>query len=331
MPTHIALHGVLPALITPLHSDGTFDEDGSRRLVDHVLAGGVHGVLALGSTGEATSFETPVRRRILEVVTEAVGGRVPLLVGVAQTTVNGALEEIRAAHAVGARAALVVPPFYAPIDQPTVLAFYRQLAERSQLPILIYNIPGFTKVAVSPPVVARLAEEGAVAGIKDSSRDFEYFEQVLDAVGDRPDFAAFTGTDTTLLASMVVGAAGAITLSSNLAPAWGVRLYDAIRAGRWDEARQQQRLLLRLVMALRPGLFPTGVKAAMAMLGICGDTPAPPGAPLAGAERARLESDLRRLGLLGGANTVIHTGQNENATTTASGPAHYLREQRGNV
>ncbi len=186
------------------------------------------------------------------------------------------------------------------------------------MPILVYNIPGFTKVAVSPPVVARLAEEAAVAGIKDSSRDFEYFAQVLDAVGDRPDFVAFTGTDTTLLASVVMGAAGAITLSSNLAPAWGVQLYDAIRAGRWDEARQQQRLLLRLVMALRASLFPTGVKAAMAMLGVCGDTPAPPAAPLAGAERARLENDLRRLGLLDDANGVVHTGQKQNATTTAS-------------
>lgn len=305
MSTDLALRGVFPALVTPLHPDGTFDEAGCRRLVEHVLAGGVHGVLALGSTGEVASFETNVRRRILEVVADAIGGRVPLLAGVAQTGLADAVDEIRAAAAVGARAALVVPPYYSPIDQSAVLAFYRQVAERAPLPILVYNIPAFTKIVVAPATVARLADEGAVAGIKDSSRDFEYFEQVLDVVGDRPGFASFTGTDTLLLASLAMGASGAITLSSNLAPAWGVRLYELARAARWAEARQQQRQVLRLVLALRTGLFPAGIKAALALAGLCGGAPAPPAPPLGEPERSQLRSKLEGLDLLG---PVRHDG-----------------------
>jgi len=304
MSSDLGLHGIVPALATPLRPDGTLDERGCRRLIEHVLAGGVHGVLVLGSTGEMAALDHPVRRRLLEVTAEALSSRVPLLVGVAEMTLTTALHEIHAAAAAGAQAALVVPPYYSPIDQPTVLAFYRELATSSPLPILIYNIPGFTKVVVSPEVVSQLAEEGVVAGIKDSSRDFEYIEQVLDMTGDRPGFVTFTGSDTMLLGSLAMGATGAITLSANVAPDWGVRLYDLVRAGRWEDAREQQRRILRLVIALRTGVFPTGIKAALALVGICGDTPAWPATPLGEPERVRLRVALQGLGLLPEAGEV---------------------------
>lgn len=311
------LGGILAALATPLHADGSLDAAGCRRLLEHVLAGGVQGVLVLGSTGEMAALERPVRRRLLELAADATGRRVPLLVGVAQTTLGMALEELHAAAEVGARAALVVPPFYSPVDQATVLAFYRRLATRSPLPILIYNIPAFTKVTVAPSTVARLGEEGAVIGIKDSSRDFEYFEQVLDATSSRSDFVAFTGTDTMLLASLAMGATGAITLSANLAPGWGVRLFDLVRAGHWEDAREQQRRLLRLVLALRTGVFPTGLKAALALAGICGDAPAPPTSRLGEPERAVLRAKLEQLGLLPGGVPPARARAPDSAETAA--------------
>lgn len=292
------VRGILPALVTPLRPDGTFDEEKCPRLVAHVLDGGVHGVLALGSAGEVAALETPTRRRVLEVVAEAVGGRVPLVVGVAQNNLASAAQEIVAAAAVRARAVLVTPPFYSPIDQPTTLAFYRRLAERSSLPIFVYNIPAFTKVMVAPTTVATLAEEGAISGIKDSSRDFEYFEQMLAAVGDRQGFSVLTGTDSLLLASLALGATGAITLCANLVPTWVVRVYELVQSGHWDEARRRQAELLRLVLALRTGVFPTGIKTALALMGICGDTPAPPTTPLPEAERTHLAANLKGLGLL---------------------------------
>ncbi len=178
MPTVEALTGVLPALISPLRSDGRVDEAAVARVVEHVIEGGVHGLLALGSTGEAASLDETARRTILSSVIAATAGRVPVICGVAQSHLSAARTEVEAAAQLGAAAALVVPPFYYPIDQATVLTFYRRLAADSPVPILLYNIPQFTKVVAEPASVATLAREGTIAGIKDSSRDFEYFEGV---------------------------------------------------------------------------------------------------------------------------------------------------------
>src|SRR3981081_3799197 len=164
------LTGVLPALISPLRSGGSVDEAAVGRLVEHVIKGGVKGMLALGSTGEAASLDETARRAMLSSVVAAAAGRVPVIFGVAQSHLSAARTEVEAASRLGAAAALVVPPFYYPTDQATVLAFYRRLAADSPPPILLYNIPQFTKVVAEPATVAILAREGTIAGIKDSSR-----------------------------------------------------------------------------------------------------------------------------------------------------------------
>src|SRR5438445_10261668 len=196
------LSGVLPALVTPLHRDGSADEAGIRRLVEHVIAGGVHGLLPLGSTGEGASLAERTRAQILRCVVEAAAGRVPVICGVAQPHLEAARAEVAAAARLGAQAALVAPPFYYPTDQATVLAFYRRLAAESKIPLLLYNIPQFTKVLTEPSTVAELAREGTIAGIKDSSRHFEYFQNVRLTPSDLPPLPMFTGSDTMLLASL---------------------------------------------------------------------------------------------------------------------------------
>ncbi|TMG29361.1 MAG: dihydrodipicolinate synthase family protein, partial [Chloroflexi bacterium] len=153
------LAGVIPALATPLTRDGGVDEAGVERLVGHVLAGGVAGLLPLGSTGECSSLDEGSRRAMLAAVVQANAGRVPVICGVAQTHLAAAQLEVAAAAALGADAALVTPPFYYPMDQAGVLAFYRTLARRSPIPILLYNIPQFTKVVAEPETVATLARE----------------------------------------------------------------------------------------------------------------------------------------------------------------------------
>ena len=130
------LRGVMVALASPLRLDGSVDGDGVRRLIEHVIGGGVHGVLALGSTGETASLDEPARRALLAAVVEAVDGRVPVLCGVAQSQLSTVVAEIQAAAEAGADGVLVAPPFYYPTDQAGVAAFYRALAERSSLPVL---------------------------------------------------------------------------------------------------------------------------------------------------------------------------------------------------
>lgn len=292
------LRGVLVALASPLHEDGSVDGDAVRRLVDHVIAGGVHGVLALGSTGETASLDEPARRKLLSAVVRAAAGRVPVLCGVAQPQLASAISEVRAARELGAEAALVAPPFYYPMSQAQLLDFYRRVAAGSPLPVLLYNIPQFTKVVADPASVAALAREGAIQGLKDSSRDFEYFEGVCLATREMPAFRLFTGSDSMLLASLAMGASGTICGAGNIAPYWVVRIYDAYVSGDLTSARDAQDRLYGLVMAVREGIFPSAIKMALHLIGICEPWTAPPSTRLDERAEARLRDQLAQLGLL---------------------------------
>ncbi len=298
MLDHENLTGVLVALASPLDRAGSVDEPAVGRLVEHVIAGGVHGLLPLGSTGETASLDEPSRRKILHCVIETAANRVPVICGVAQSSPASAHAEIRAAADLGVDAVLVAPPFYYPMAQPTVLEFYRQIARESRLPVFVYNIPQFTKVVIEPATVATLARERAIVGIKDSSRDFEYFEGVCIATRDLPSFRIFTGSDTMLLASLSMGGAGTICGAGNVAPQWVVRIYDAYRGGDLAAARAAQDALYELVLAIRGDVFPAGIKAALHLLGICGPWLAPPARRLDEHQEARLREKLARLGLL---------------------------------
>ena len=298
-----SLKGVLPALVTPLTSSGSVDEPAVDRLIEHVISAGVTGVLPLGSTGETASLDEPSRRAMLTATVGAVRKRVPVICGVAQSHLAAAQVEVAAAAALGADAALVAPPFYYLVDQATVLSFYRELAAASSIPVLLYNIPQYTKVVAEPRTVATLAREGTIAGIKDSSRDFEYFELVCGATRDMPAFRIFTGSDTMLLASLAMGGAGTICGAANVAPGWVVRIFEEYRRGDLQAARDHQDQLVNLVVKLRAGVFPAAIKAALELQGICSAWPAKPIAPFDERAREVLRGQLAAWGLLTGAPT----------------------------
>jgi 4-hydroxy-tetrahydrodipicolinate synthase len=292
------LTGVLVALVTPMRHDGQVDEPAVERLVEHVVGGGVHGLLALGSTGETASLDERARRTTLEAVVKAARGRVPVICGVAQSHLAAARTEVAAATKLGADAALVAPPFYYPTDQAGVLAFYRELAAGAELPLMLYNIPQFTKVVAEPATVAILAREGTIGGIKDSSRDFEYFEGVCIATRDLPAFRIYTGSDTMLLASLAMGGAGTICGAGNVAPAMVVRIFEDYVRGDIASARAAQDRLYEVVAAVRIGVFPLAIKAALHMIGICEPWSAPPVRKLDDRLAGPLRETLASAGLL---------------------------------
>jgi 4-hydroxy-tetrahydrodipicolinate synthase len=292
------LRGVLPALATPLTRDGAVDEPAIQRLIEHVLSGGVHGLLPLGSTGETASLDEPARRKVLAAVVKAAAGRAPVICGVVQSRLDAARADVDAAAELGAIAALVAPPYYYPIDQATVLAFYRKLAAGSPLPILVYNIPQNTKVVIEPATLATLAHEGTVVGVKDSSRDFDYFENVCVAMRDLPAFRILTGSDSMLFAALAMGGSGTICATANVAPGWVVRLFDAFERGDWAGARSHQDSIIQLASAIRSGVFPAGIKAALHLQGICGPWPAAPVAELDEPAVDRLRERLAKWDLL---------------------------------
>ena len=222
-----------------------------------------------------------------------------MICGVAQSHLAAARVEVAAAARLGAVAALVAPPFYYLIDQPTVLAFYRMLAKDTPIPILLYNIPQYTKIVAEPSTVAALAREGTIAGIKDSSRDFEYFEGVCIATRDLPRFRVFTGSDTMLLPALAMGGSGTICGAANVAPHWVVRIFEAFQRSDTVAARDAQDALYQLVMALRGGVFPAAIKAACHQQGLCEPWCAAPVPPLDERTEAKLRDRLDAWGLLG--------------------------------
>lgn len=290
--------GAMVALATPLDASGGLDEAGLRCLLDRVVTGGVRGVSPVGSTGEGARLRTAQRLRVTRLVRTLVPADMPVVPAVPVTDLASARSELEELGKLGVTAALVAPPAYFPLPDADVLRLYLDLADTSSVPIVIYNIPAFTKIAVAPEVVARLAGHPCVVGIKDSSRDMEYLHQVLYAVPDATDFRVLTGTDTLLVASLVMGAHGTIAASANVAPQLGVAICEAVAGGDLSRARELQQRLSRLVAACRRGAPPTGWKAALAVLGVCGDHLAPPATPLPERLRGELAEDLAALGLL---------------------------------
>ncbi len=292
------LQGVMAVLVTPLHEDESLDEVAWRKLLRRVLEGGSHAVVVLGSAGEFAALRDEQKRRALAIAVQEVNGRVPVIAGTGEPGTRRAVARTREAATLGADAAMVVPPYYYPCDQAAVLAHYRTVAAEGGLPIILYNIPQFTKVALEVETVAILAQEPGIIGIKDSSGNLMGYQQMV-ACAQSETFSVITGNDQLVLASLVVGGDGVIGTGLNLAPQWFVGLWEAARAGRWKEARTLQGRINEMHARLAVGDFPAGIKAALAAMGIGNGRVAAPHRSATEAEGARIAESLRELGLLG--------------------------------
>jgi 4-hydroxy-tetrahydrodipicolinate synthase len=293
------------ALATPLDARGELDHAGLERLVRRVLSGGVSMVCPTGSTGEGARLGARRRAEIAAAVRSLVPAGVPVVPGLPATDIESALTELARFAAADATAALVSPPAYFPMPGEEVLRFYEELASASPLPIVLYNIPQFTKVSIPPRVVGDLAAHPAIAGIKDSGRDMEYLLSVVEATsggtgsptGAAADFAVLTGTDTLLMAGLLSGADGTIAASANLVPELGVEICRSVASGDLDRATAAQRRLTDVVLACRRGTPPGGWKSALEFAGVCDRRPAGRASPLPDHDHAELADRLTRLGV----------------------------------
>jgi len=289
--------GVMPALITPVGPDGGPDLDAVGRLVRHAVAGGVEGLAPCGSTGEGWRLDGEARRRVVErVVAEADG--LPVIAGVPVSTRTATLAEIEAHAAAGVRAALVAPPPGLALSTAEIGEMYASLAASSALPLVIYHIPSVTHAPITPGLVGELCDEQAIVGVKDSSRDMETMQALVAATAHQPGFTLLTGVDTLLVASLLAGAHGTIAASPGLFPALAVATMQALRGGRVAEALEYQQRVVDVVRACRALPFPSGWKAAAAVLGLARADGVWPGGV---ADREAVESlrgALSRLGVL---------------------------------
>lgn len=297
MTTFRRLEGIMPALATPLDDEERVDAAGMRRLVRRVLDAGVHGVVVLGTAGELAPLAGREKRRAIEIVVTEVAGQVPVIAGTGEPGTRRALKMTRRAARLGADAAMVVPPYYSPLNADAVAAHYRILAEQAGLPIVLYNIPGCTKVTLEADLVAELAEVEGIAGIKDSSGNLGYLQTVVERC-QTEQFRVVTGSDALLFATLAVGGSGAISPGTNVVPQWFVGLWDAVQAGRREEAWALQRQIMALSVIYRYGGFHAGLKAALAALGICRPTVAAPMQPLDAVNRSLVAGHLSEWDLI---------------------------------
>jgi dihydrodipicolinate synthase/N-acetylneuraminate lyase len=288
--------GVIADLATPLDDSGKLDESGLSRLLEHVVGAGVDGISPAGSTGEGAHLRPAQRTELVAAVRSRVPQHMPVLAGAPVRDPDEALRNLDELAEAGASAALVsVQPVYA-LSDPDVARVYETLAEHSAVPLVLYNIPVFTRIALPVALIAELAAHPNVLGIKDSSRDVEYLQQVLFATAGR-DFRVYTGTDTLLGASLSLGAHGTIAASVNLVPELSIGIVRSHAAGDMTTVRELQERLTRVVTACRRGPAPAGWKAALSIAGICSDTMVPPASPLAAPLRDELATDLYALGV----------------------------------
>jgi dihydrodipicolinate synthase/N-acetylneuraminate lyase len=294
------LDGVCVALVTPLLEERKVDFAALERIVERACDAGVVAVSPGGTTGEGPRLSAGERATLVAKVAKMVPDNVAVVGGVSTSSVDETLSELAEQASGGASAALVPPPSRMPIGAAGLLRFYRELAEQTPIPLIVYHIPQLTGVHVPPEVVLELAHHPSIAGLKDSSADIQYHFRVADGLVDGAidRFALLTGTDATMIASMQAGGNGAVLASANLVPAMGVAVHRAVRAGDIDFALKEVRKLRAIVTACRRGSLPAGWKAALELTGICSRSAVSPGEALDNAQLAALRSDLEKYGVL---------------------------------
>jgi dihydrodipicolinate synthase/N-acetylneuraminate lyase len=295
------LGGVIVALLTPVDQAGRVDHGALRRLVERVVARGVTGVSPLGSTGEGYSLGLEQRLAVVDTVAAAVPAGMPVIPGVFAHNQEQAVAEIAAYADHGGTAVLVAPPGYYPLGAGEQEAYFSRVADDAALPLVLYHIPVFTKVRIAPSAVVALASHPRVAGLKDSGGDLGYAAELADALaaaGAAAGFSVLTGTDSMLVSAMLAGARGAICASANIVPEWVRAVYEAVQAGRLDDALSQEARLRAVNKACQAGPLPAALKAAVASSGIGEPWLVPPRLPLTQAETAALIARLTALGAL---------------------------------
>jgi 4-hydroxy-tetrahydrodipicolinate synthase len=252
------LRGAFTAMITPFR-DGQLDEARLREQIEAQIAGGIAGLVPVGTTGESPTLDFAEHERVIALTVEIAAGRVPVIAGAGANATTEAMELHQYARKVGAAACLSVNPYY---NKPTQEGLYRHfmtLADKVDLPIVLYNIPGRTGITMSPQTVARLAQNPLFVAIKEATGSMDIASEIRSLC----NITLLSGDDSLTLPLMSIGAAGVISVLSNLLPAEVVRLVTLAAQQNYTEAAALHRRLFPLTKALFLDGNPVGIKAAM--------------------------------------------------------------------
>jgi 4-hydroxy-tetrahydrodipicolinate synthase len=290
-------------MVTPLDQDLNLDQKSLERLIEHLIGGGVHGIFILGTTGEAPNLPYNVRSALIEQTCKLAGSRVPVIVGITDTSYTDALRMAIKADECGALAVVAAPPYYFQSSQPDLLHYFKTLASQSPLPLFLYNAPLNTHQWIDIETAIKLAGEPKIVGLKDSGLNMGYFHAVKEGVRTLPEFSLLVGPDDLLAEAVLLGVHGGMAGGSNVWPRLFVALYEAAvaRDVRRVAALQQQVVQFDKAVyssATHPANPLRGLKCALSFLGICSNHLTLPLRPYSREERDCVEKYLQGVDLL---------------------------------
>jgi dihydrodipicolinate synthase/N-acetylneuraminate lyase len=289
-------HGVFPYLVSPLDAAGEVNTEVLTRLCNDLIAAGVHGLAPLGSTGEFAYLSGPQRRRIVEVVLAATKGRVPVVAGVASTTIVDAVAQARDYERMGCDGILAILEAYFPIPDEGVYAYFKAIAEAVSLPLVLYTNPNFQRSDLSLPVIDRLSRIPNIRYIKDASNNTGRLLSIINQVEGR--MQVFAASAHIPACVMLIGGVGWMAGPACVAPRQSVELYDLCRRGDWSGAMERQRSLWNLNQAFARYNLAACIKGGLQLQGYAVGAPLPPQAPLTLEGVAEVRRALVAIGAL---------------------------------
>jgi 4-hydroxy-tetrahydrodipicolinate synthase len=292
----LAIRGCGTALVTPFRRDGSIDERALRRLVQFQLREGIDFLVPCGTTGETPTLEHGEYLDVIRTVAEEAAGKVPVIAGVSGNSTKKVVQLAQEVQPLGLQGLLSVAPYYNKPTQEGLYQHFKAIAESTDLPIILYNVPSRTSSNIEPATVARLSKIPRIIGIKEASGSIVQQMEVLAAVD--PGFRVLSGYDAFTLPLMAAGGVGVISVASNEIPGPMTRLTNLCLEGKYDEARKLNAQLLPLMQANFIETNPIPVKAALAMMGMIEEVYRLPMVPMKAENRAKLEKVLVAQGLL---------------------------------
>jgi 4-hydroxy-2-oxoglutarate aldolase len=295
--SEIDLHGIFPPITTPF-IDGKVAHDKLASNIETWGNTGLKGLLVLGSNGEYVYLSDQEKREVIETAVSAAPQDMLIMAGTGCESTRATIEMTNACAKRGARLALVVTPHYygGRMQAAALINHFTAVADESEIPILLYNVPKFTHITLAANVVSELSQHPNIVGLKESSGNVNLIGQYLNVTGS--DFNIMVGTAGVLFAGLSIGCAGGILALSNLAPDKCIKIYDDVRQGNFEAARQLQLKMLPVNNAVTATYGIPGLKAAMDMLGYFGGDPRPPLLPASEQERSEIREILQKAELL---------------------------------
>lgn len=293
------LQGIVPPLVTPLTGRDALDVDGTLRLLDHVIAGGVAGVFILGTTGEAPSLSYRLRRQFIELVCRHVAKRVPVLVGVTDTSFVESIELAGFARDSGADAVVLSAPYYFPAGQTELTRYVECILKELPLPLMLYNMPSLTKVPFEIDTLRKLSGHPQIVGVKDSGGDLDYFRRLLELKELRPDWTMLIGPEHLMTQAVALGGDGGVNGGANIFPQLFVSAFAAAQSRDNDAVNRLTEKIETLQQIYEVGKYASrfikATKCCLSLLDICSDHLAEPFNHFLSPEREQVAAILAQI------------------------------------